>query len=51
MRLYYPLGALFLIVPSMWKYTRPDEVILNLAGAALLALGVVFALRWQKTRA
>jgi len=27
------------------------EVILNLAGAALLALGVVFALRWQKTRA
>lgn len=43
--LYYPLGALFLLVPSGWKYVRPDEVILNLLGGSFLVVGLVYSLR------
>ena len=46
--LYYPLGAPFLVFPSVWRYTSPDEIVLNLLGGALLIAGVVFALHQRR---
>lgn len=41
--LYYPLGAPFLLMPSGWKYVRPDEVLLNILGGFLLVAGAIYA--------
>jgi hypothetical protein len=46
--LYYPLGAVFLVFPSMWKNTPRDEIILNLIGGVLLVLGVAVELRLRR---
>jgi CDP-diglyceride synthetase len=43
--LYYPLGAHFLFVPSNWRYVRPEEIILNILGGALLVVGLIYFLR------
>jgi hypothetical protein len=41
--LYYAIGAPFLLDPSDWKYLQSDELILNIAGAVLIAMGIFIA--------
>jgi hypothetical protein len=41
--LYYAIGAPFLLDPSDWQYLQSDELILNIAGAVLIAMGIFIA--------
>jgi hypothetical protein len=41
--LYYAIGAPFLLEPSGWQYLQSDELILNIAGAVLIAMGIFIA--------
>jgi|HubBroStandDraft_1064217.scaffolds.fasta_scaffold25478_2 hypothetical protein len=41
--LYYAVGAPFLLFPSGWQYIQPDELVLNLVGLALIAIGIAAA--------
>jgi hypothetical protein len=41
--LYYAVGAPFMLERSYWNYVQQDEFILNIAGVALIAIGVIIA--------
>lgn len=46
--LFSPFELPVIIVPSNWKYVRPEEILLSLLGAALLVAGVVFVFWFTK---
>jgi len=41
--LYYAIGAPFLLDRADWQYLQSDELILNIAGAILIAIGIFVA--------
>jgi hypothetical protein len=41
--LYHAIDAPFLLSPSNWEYLPKDELILNIAGALLIAFGIFVA--------